>query len=95
MIMFKHSTNCATAPKPMKKDHAVNRKQKASPAFPPLEAETRPAVATAQAAFYLCRAPRTLRLWAAAGEASPIKPLRVNRRLAWPVDDIKRALGVA
>lgn len=63
--------------------------------FPPLTSEARPAVSTGQAAYYLDRAPRTLRGWATSGEASPIQPLRLNGRLAWPVADIKRALGVA
>lgn len=71
----------------------MHSKPKPEKQFPPLEEETRPAVPTDQAAHYLGRRPRTLQLWAQ-GEPSPIQPLRVNRRLAWPVADIKRALGV-
>lgn len=63
--------------------------------FPPLELETRPAVSTGAAAFYLDRAQRTLRGWATEAEAGPIQPRRINGRLAWPVAEIKRVLGVA
>ena len=63
--------------------------------IPPLETETRPVVSTRAAAFYFDRAPRTLRGWANGSEDAPIRPLRLNGRLAWPVSEIKRALGVA
>lgn len=61
--------------------------------FPPLEAVNRPAVPTAQAAFYLLRRPQTLRLWACR-EDGPIRPIRLNGRLAWKVADIRGLLGV-
>jgi hypothetical protein len=60
--------------------------------YPPLEAETRPAVDTATAAHWLSRKPQTLRVWALTGH--PIKPRRVNGRLSWPVSEIRRLLGV-
>lgn len=63
--------------------------------FPPLELEQRPAISTGQAAHYLDRAQRTLRGWATEAEAGPIQPRRINGRLAWPVAEIKRVLGVA
>ena len=59
-----------------------------------LELETRTALTTAEAAFHLCRANQTLRLWAMR-EDGPLRPLRVNGRLAWPVAEIRRLLGVA
>ncbi len=62
--------------------------------FPPLEAVTAPVLATAPAAHYLSRAPQTLRAWASS-EAGPIRPLRINGRLAWPVKEIRRLLGSA
>lgn len=62
--------------------------------FPPLEQVTRPAVDTAAAAHYLNRRPQTLRGWACM-ENGPIRPIRINGRLAWPVAGIKAALGVA
>ena len=62
--------------------------------FPALETVTRPAVETAAAAYYLNRAQQTLRLWAMR-EDGPVRPLRINGRLAWPVADLKRVLGVA
>lgn len=62
--------------------------------FPPLEQVTRSHVPTGQAAHYLCRRPQTLREWACL-EAGPLRPHRVNGRLAWKVDDIRRILGVS
>lgn len=63
--------------------------------YPHLLEEDRPAIPTGQAAHYLCRKPRTLRDWANNSEGAPIRPVRINGRLAWPVAEIKRALGVA
>lgn len=60
----------------------------------PLERETRSAIPTIEAARHLNRAAQTLRLWAC-HENGPIRPMRVNGRLAWPVNDLKRLLGVA
>lgn len=61
----------------------------------PLAQETRTAITTAEAARHLNRAQQTLRLWAIRDGSGPIRPLRVNGRLAWPVAEIKRVLGVA
>jgi hypothetical protein len=63
--------------------------------FPPLEQVTRPAVDTAAAAYYLSRRPQTLRTWAMKDGSGPIRPLRVHGRLAWPVSELRRVLGVA
>ncbi|MEB0112789.1 hypothetical protein QN397_15635 [Variovorax sp. RTB1] len=63
------------------------------PAFPPLEDVNRPTVPTNQAGYYLDRRPQTLRGWACK-EDGPFRPMRINGRLAWPVADIKRLLGV-
>lgn len=60
--------------------------------FPPLEAVTSPAVPTSQAAHYLNRQPQTLRVWACR-ENGPIRPLRINGRLAWRVADIRALTG--
>ncbi|MDQ0027755.1 hypothetical protein J2X90_005591 [Variovorax paradoxus] len=62
--------------------------------FPALETVTRPAVDTAAAAHYLNRRPQTLRGWACL-ENGPLRPLRINGRLAWPVADLRRVLGVS
>ena len=61
--------------------------------FPPLESVTRPTVPTEQAAYYLDRKPQTMRAWACL-ENGAIVPLRINGRLAWPVKEIKKVLGV-
>lgn len=58
-----------------------------------LAQETRAAIPTPEAAFHLSRAQQTLRLWAMR-ENGPIRPLRINGRLAWPVAELKRVLGV-
>ena len=60
----------------------------------PLEQETRAALPTFEAAFHLNRANQTLRLWACR-EDGPIRPIRINGRLAWPVAELRRVLGVA
>lgn len=60
----------------------------------PLDLEARAAIPTREAARHLNRADQTLRLWAAY-ECGPIRPIRVNGRLAWPVSEIRRILGVA
>ena len=61
--------------------------------FPPLEAVTLSAVSTRQAAYYLDRAPQTMRVWAQNGY--PLNPVRIGKRLAWKVEDLRRVLGVA
>ena len=62
--------------------------------FLPLELETRVAVDTAAAAFHCNRRPQTLRAWACL-ENGPIRPIRINGRLAWRVSDIRQLLGCA
>lgn len=61
--------------------------------FPPLESVSRPTVDTAAAAYYLNRRPQTMRAWACL-ENGPIRPVRINGRLAWPVSELRRVLGV-
>jgi hypothetical protein len=62
--------------------------------FPSLESETRAAVPTDCAAFHLGRRPQTLRAWACK-EHGPLRPVRIHGRLAWPVAELRRVLGVA
>ena len=59
--------------------------------FPAIEHETRTNVETAVAAHQLLRSPQTLRIWACK-ETGPLRPVRVNGRLAWPVAEIRRVL---
>jgi hypothetical protein len=58
----------------------------------PLDQESRSVLPTSEAAYHLNRAQQTLRLWAMY-ENGPIRPLRVNGRLAWPVSELRRVLG--
>jgi len=57
-----------------------------------LDAEVRIAVPTAEAAFHLGRTPQTLRKWACF-EDGPLRPVRINGRLAWLVAEIKQLLN--
>jgi len=61
--------------------------------FVPLDQETRSAISTREAAHHLNRKMQTLHIWACK-ENGPIRPVRVGGRLAWPVGEIKRILGV-
>lgn len=63
------------------------------PAFVPLVIERRTTVDTATAALHLNRQPQTLRGWACL-ENGPLRPVRLNGRLAWKVEDIRRLLCV-
>ncbi len=62
--------------------------------FTPLEQVTNPTVTTNAAASYLDRRPQTLRCWSVY-EDGPIRPIRINGRLAWPVAEIRKLLGVS
>lgn len=64
------------------------------PVFVSLDLENRAAVDTATAAFHLSRQPQTLRCWASR-EDGPLVPLRINGRLAWKTEDLRRVLGMA
>lgn len=54
--------------------------------------ETRTIIDTNAAAFHLGRKPQTLRKWAC-HEDGPLRPVRINGRLAWNVNDIKRIVS--
>ena len=60
--------------------------------FTPLEQVTRPTVPTADAAHYMNRQPQTMRAWACL-ENGPLRPIRINGRLAWPVAQIRALLN--
>jgi hypothetical protein len=62
--------------------------------FPTLESVTKPTVDTATAAHFLNRKSQTLRCWAVYQNGA-INPIRISGRLAWPVSELKRILGVA
>lgn len=66
-------------------------KEKQQKLYPPLDSETRSAVPTDAAAYYLSRKSQTLRAWACF-ENGPIRPVRINGRLAWPVSAINALL---
>lgn len=59
--------------------------------FVSLDHEVRSHVDTASAAYHLGRKPQTLRVWAST-EQGPIRPVRINGRLAWPMSTIRNLL---
>jgi hypothetical protein len=63
-----------------------------APSFTSLAQERRSHVDTACAAYHLGRRPQTMRVWACL-ETGPIRPKRVNGRLAWPVSSIRLLLS--
>lgn len=63
-----------------------------APAVIPLDQESRTALPTREAAHHLNRKMQTLHIWACK-ENGPIRPTRINGRLAWLVADIKRVLN--
>lgn len=61
-------------------------------AYPAVNEETRELVGTDQAAHYLLRREQTLRVWAAT-RSGLIEPVRIGKRLAWPMSEIRRVLS--
>lgn len=55
-------------------------------------AKGRDTLPTHEAAATINRAPQTLRKWASL-ECGPIRPIRINGRLAWRVSDLKSLLN--
>jgi len=72
--------------KPLKRG-PINKNQQ----FPLLEEVTSSTVSTNAAAYYVNRQPQTMRSWGCL-ENGPIRPIRINGRLAWFVSDIKALL---
>jgi hypothetical protein len=60
--------------------------------YRPLDEETRSVIPTKAAAFHCNRQPQTLRAWACL-ENGPIRPIRINGRLAWSVSAIRNLLN--
>lgn len=60
----------------------------------PLDRETRTHLPTSETAGHLSRRDQTLRIWACR-QNGPLQPIKINGRLAWPVSEIRRILGVA
>jgi hypothetical protein len=59
-----------------------------------LEQIRKPTLTTREAAYFLNRAPATLHYWASKGEGL-IQPVRIGKRLAWRLEDIRKALAAA
>lgn len=83
---------------PLQRKHTestVTSEAAAQVAFTPLDRECRTHVDTATMCWHLGFAQQTARLWACK-ETYPegLRPIRVNGRLKWPVDGIRKVLGV-
>ena len=61
--------------------------------YPPLETVTKPNLTTNEVAYYLDRRPQTLLGWAC-HEDGPMRPTRINGRLAWSTSTVKALAGV-
>lgn len=83
----------ARAPDGANVDRLVAAVEHRQAIYTPLAIESRAAVDTETAAFHLNRRPQTLRCWAAY-ENGPIRPLRINGRLAWPTARLRELCGV-
>ena len=86
MFYKRESANMETATPATREAYAPQQ-------FPSLELVNKPNVDTAHAAYLLTRRPQTLRAWACL-ENGPLRPVRINGRLAWPVSELRRVLGV-
>lgn len=69
--------------------------QQVTSQYQPLEQVTKPNLKTEEAAYYLNRAPQTLRTWAMKDGTGPIRPRRIGGLLAWPTAEVKALAGVA
>ena len=58
-----------------------------------LKKELRTHITTEEAAYHLNRKPQTLRVWACY-QNGLILPIKINGRLAWPVDQIRSILKI-
>jgi hypothetical protein len=59
-----------------------------------LREDSRLVIPTSEAAIHLNRAQQTLRVWASTG-SGPIRPKKINGRLAWRVDEILNLIEVS
>lgn len=73
--------------------HSTEARHQSEQQYTPLAQQQRTHVDTAAAAYYLSRRPQTLRGWGC-HEDGPLRPIRICGRLAWPVAEIRRLLGV-
>lgn len=94
--MNAHTPNLISAKQTAKSDQneVKIRRPRAAVNFPPLEIVTKPNLTTAEAAHYLNRGNKTLRLWACGAAKGPLVPKRINGRLAWATADVKAIAGV-
>lgn len=88
-------------PPPMQAEQPARRRSdpaqwvvECSGAYPPLELVTKPNLTTGECAYYLNRAPQTLRIWAMRDGTGPIRPRRIGGLLAWSTSEVKALAGV-
>jgi hypothetical protein len=73
---------------PQSADTHIPTTAQRTPAIVPLDLEQRTHVDTASAAYHLGRKAQTMRVWAST-EQGPIRLVRINGRLSWPVAEIR------
>lgn len=69
----------------------LKKSKRNSPATP-LPTDRSIIVSTSDAARMLNRKPQTLRKWSCL-DNGPIRPVRINGRLAWRIDDLERIVN--
>ena len=72
--------------------HTATSAAHSLPVYLALEQITKPNLTTGEAAFYCDRAAQTMRMWACKQPAGMPRPIRINGRLAWRTDDIRKLL---
>jgi hypothetical protein len=80
---------------PATQSAAIQAAQHFTGQYQPLELVTKPNLTTAELAYYLNRAPQTLRGWACRSGTGPIKPKRIGGILAWSTKEVKALAGVS
>lgn len=90
---FLYNTTAASGQIIVNSNYEKPARKRVAFAHPALRDEKRTHVGTACAAYWLGRKQQTLRGWACF-EDGPIRPVRINGRLAWPVDAIRRLMGL-
>lgn len=74
--------------------NSVQATQQFTGQYLPLEQVTKPNLTTGECAYYLNRAPQTLRTWAMRDGTGPIRPRRIGGLLAWSTKEVKALVGV-
>ncbi len=75
-------------------DYAVDSGTEYVPPYPPLAKVSKPTLTTREYSYYANIEQQTARVHACYGTGE-VQPLRINGRLHWPTDAVKKLLGVS